>query len=104
MTLSDKHSQSAYASIRVSFDPNSNVNDESELHMAKERFPRRSTDAGRQIDCNDEQPWSAYASIRASFDPDSNVNEESDLQHQKDFSPRNSTEAGRKIDLRDEHS
>jgi hypothetical protein len=53
------------------------------------------SDAGRQIDSNDEQPKSALGSIRVSFDPDSNVNDESDSQHMKELSPRNSTEVGR---------
>jgi hypothetical protein len=55
--------ESALDSIRVSFDPNSNVNDDSELHELKELLPRNSTEAGRQIDFNNEQPESAWASI-----------------------------------------
>jgi hypothetical protein len=74
------------------------------LHPQKEFSPRNSTEAGRQIDSNDEQSQSALDSIRVSFDPDSNVNDESDLQPEKDFSPRNSTEAGRQIDFNDEQS
>jgi hypothetical protein len=38
------------------------------------------SDAGRQIDFNDEQPESTCAPIRVSFDPDSNVKDESDEQ------------------------
>jgi hypothetical protein len=90
------------ASIRVSFDPDSNVNDQSDLHLEKDSLPRNSTDAGRKIDCNDEQPESAPDSIRVSFDPDSNVNDESDWHHWKDSLPRNSTEGGRQIDFNDE--
>jgi hypothetical protein len=100
--FNDEQPKSALGSIRVSFDPDSNVNDESDLHDEKELSPRNSTEAGRQIDCNDEQPYSARDPIRASFDPYSNVNEESSLQCEKDMSPRNSTEAGREIDCNDE--
>jgi hypothetical protein len=39
----------------VSFDPDSNVNDESDLHHEKELSPTNSTEAGRQIDFSDEQ-------------------------------------------------
>jgi hypothetical protein len=31
------------------------MNDESAVHLEKEPFPRNSTEAGRQIDRNDEQ-------------------------------------------------
>jgi hypothetical protein len=91
-----------FDSIRVSFDPGSNSKDESFVHREKEPGPRNSTEAGRQIDLNDEQEASALASIRASFDPDSNVNDERDLQQMKELQPRNSTEAGRQIDFNDE--
>jgi hypothetical protein len=67
----------------VSFDPDSKVNDESDLHPLKHPSPRNSTDAGRQIDFNDEQPESALASIRVSVDPDSNCNEQSELHESK---------------------
>jgi hypothetical protein len=52
--FSDEQPESALASIRVSFDPDSNVNDESDLHDEKECSPRNLTDEGRQIDCNNE--------------------------------------------------
>jgi hypothetical protein len=41
---------------RVSFDPDSNVNDKSDIHTPKERCSRNSGKAGSQIDFNDEQP------------------------------------------------
>jgi hypothetical protein len=50
----DEHSESAFASIRVSFDRDSNVHEQSDLHDEREPDPRSSTEAGRQIDCNDE--------------------------------------------------
>jgi hypothetical protein len=78
------------------------VNDESSVHFEKELSPRNSTDAGRQIDCNDEQPESARDSIRLSFDLYSNVNNESDLHNEKERLPRNSTDAGRQNDFNDE--
>jgi hypothetical protein len=61
-----------------------------------------SSEAGRQIAFNDEQPGNAFDAIRVSFDPDSNVNDERDVQSEKHLSPRNSTEAGRQIDFSDE--
>jgi hypothetical protein len=87
----------------VSFDPDSNVNGESNPHPENELSPRNSTEAGRQIDFNDEEPESAFASIRVSFDPDSNVNDESNSHCAKELSPSNSTDAGRQIDFKDEH-
>jgi hypothetical protein len=90
------------ASIRVSFDPDSNANDESDSDHKKTPSPRNLSEAGRQIDCNDEQPESARFSIRVSFDPDSNVNDESDLHPVKDLFPRNSTDAGRQMNFNDE--
>jgi hypothetical protein len=75
---------------------------ESELQSANGNCPRNPSDAGRQIDCNEEQPESARASIRVSFEPDSNVNDASDVHPKKDSSPRNSSEAGRQIDFNDE--
>jgi hypothetical protein len=71
------------------------------MHDEKELSPTNSTEAGRQIDSNDEQPQSALASIRLSFDPDRNVNDESDVHSEKELSPRNSTEAGRRNDFND---
>jgi hypothetical protein len=46
----------------------------------KEPFARILTEAGRQIDVNDEQSQSAYVPIRVSLDPDANVNEQSTVQ------------------------
>jgi hypothetical protein len=43
----------------VSFEFGSNVNDESEQHPEKHLLPRNSTDDGRQIDFNVEQPENA---------------------------------------------
>jgi hypothetical protein len=102
IAFSEKQPESALAPIRASFDPNSNVNDESAVHSEKELSPRNSTEAGRQIDFNDEQRENAPASIRASFDPNLDVNDESAVHSEKELSPRNSTEAGRQIDSNDE--
>jgi hypothetical protein len=79
----DEQSESAFASIRVSFDPDSKVNDESDVHEENEDSPINTTEAGRQTDANDEQPSSAFASIRGSFDPDSKVNEQSESHQEK---------------------
>jgi hypothetical protein len=74
----------------------------SELQDLKERTPRNSTEAGRQIDWSDKQPESALASIRISPDPDSNVNDESELHDEKQSASSNSTQAGRQNDFNDE--
>jgi hypothetical protein len=74
--INDEQPPSASDSIRVSFDPNAKVNDESDVQSEKELSPRNSTEAGRQIDCSNEQPRKAEPSIRVSFDPDSNINDE----------------------------
>jgi hypothetical protein len=50
----DEQPESVLPSIRVSFDPNSNVNDESAVPSEKELLPRKSTEAGKQIGLNDE--------------------------------------------------
>jgi hypothetical protein len=71
--FNNEQPESASTSIRVSLDPDSNVNVESDLHDAKERSPRQSTDAGRQIDRKDFQPQSPFVSIRVRFEPDSNA-------------------------------
>jgi hypothetical protein len=42
-----------------------------------------SSEAGRQIDSNDEQPESTVSPISLSFDPDSNVNDKRNLQSEK---------------------
>jgi hypothetical protein len=77
------------------------VNDESDLQRSKHRSQRISTEAGMQIDCNDEQWESASASIRVSFDPDSKVIDEIPQQC-KQNSLRILTEAGMQIDCNDE--
>jgi hypothetical protein len=78
--LNDEQLKNAFFSIRLSFDPDSNVNDESDSQEAKEFSARDSSWAGRQIDCNAEQFRNACDSIRVSLDPDSHANEERDVQ------------------------
>jgi hypothetical protein len=53
--FNDEQPESAPASIRVSFDPGSIINEARDPQSCKECFPRTSTEAGRQIDFNDEQ-------------------------------------------------
>jgi hypothetical protein len=69
------------------------VKAESDLQDEKAPSPRNSTEAGRQIDLNDEQWESAFASIRVSLDPLSMINEQSDSQSQKLQAPRMSISA-----------
>jgi hypothetical protein len=63
----------------VSFEFDSKTNDKSEVQSEKHPLPRISTEAGRQIDCNDEHEESAFDSILLSFEFDSNINDESDV-------------------------
>jgi hypothetical protein len=74
----DEQQENACDSIRVSFETDSKVIDESNLHDSKHRLQRVSTEAGMQIDRNDEQSENAFASIRVSFEPDSKINDEID--------------------------
>jgi hypothetical protein len=64
----------------VSFEPDSNVNDEREEQPQKHSGPITSTGDGIQIDFNAAQPESASLSIQVSFESDSNVNNERDEQ------------------------
>jgi hypothetical protein len=67
----------------VSFDPDSNVNDESCVQCSKHFSPRISTEEGIQIDFSDEQRENEYRSIRFNLESDSNVNEEMEEQSEK---------------------
>jgi hypothetical protein len=51
--FNDEQPANACASIRVSCDPDSNVNDESESQKVKQPSYKIPTEAGRQIDVND---------------------------------------------------
>jgi hypothetical protein len=54
--FNEEEFDSISASIRVSFDPDSNVNDETQWHEHKDNCPRSSTQAGRQNDFSDGVP------------------------------------------------
>jgi hypothetical protein len=86
--FSDEQPESAHGSIRVSFDPRSNVNDERDFDNSQNRSQRTSTEAGMQIACNDEQSENARVSIRVSLHSDSNATDESVLQRAKHPAPR----------------
>jgi hypothetical protein len=51
----DEHPERVAVSIRASFDPDSNVNEESETHSQKQLSPRSSIEAGREIDSHNVQ-------------------------------------------------
>jgi hypothetical protein len=51
----DEQSEKVRASIRFSFESDSQVNDDSDVQPENEPSPRNTTDAGRQIDFSDEQ-------------------------------------------------
>jgi hypothetical protein len=52
IVFNDRQARSTYLSIRVSFDPDSNINEESEWQPQKAYFPIHFTAAGRQVDRN----------------------------------------------------
>jgi hypothetical protein len=85
--FSARQSSNTRASIRPIFDPDSKVNEESSRHNEKHSTHRISTDAGMQIERNDEHRERALNSIRVSFDPDSNVTDEI-VDHLKHSEPR----------------
>jgi hypothetical protein len=60
------------------------------------------TDAGRQMDFNDEQQENVFAPIRVTVDLDSTVNDESESHPWKHSSPIIRTLAGRQTDCNDE--
>jgi hypothetical protein len=60
--------------IRVSLEPGSNDNTESEEQLWKQLKGMNSTSAGMQIDGSDEQFSNAFFPISVSLEPDSNVN------------------------------
>jgi hypothetical protein len=103
----------------------SNATDSSAMHEQKQRAPRDWTDAGTQIEANDEQEEKAPAamdrtdagshidlicrqaskaapSLRASFESAANVTCDSFPQPSKQEGPRVSTGAGRDIEGRTE--
>jgi hypothetical protein len=100
--FNDEQPRNAPSSIRLSFDPDSNVNDESDLHQQKDPPQRTSTDAGIQIVLSDEHEANEFSEIRVSVDPNSNVNEESNVHSKKQRSQRISTDDGIEIDCNDE--
>jgi hypothetical protein len=87
---SDRHPESAFASIRVSFEQDSNVNDESDAQPERYLSPITSTKQGIQIDISLEQPVNAFASIRVSFESDSKTNPERPSQKLKEYAHRTS--------------
>jgi hypothetical protein len=78
-------SQNAPSSIRVSFESNSNVNDEREEQPAKHSLERHSTDDGVQIHFTALQAENVLFSIRVSSESHSNTNDETDEESDVPF-------------------
>jgi hypothetical protein len=70
-----RQEQNVPYSIRVSFESDSNSNDERDKQDEKHFSPRTLTYDATQIDFNALQPQNAFPSIRASCESDLNVNE-----------------------------
>jgi hypothetical protein len=68
-----QHAENDPPPIRVSFDPDSKVTEQSSLQRWKHVAQIISTDAGTQIDLKVGHPENASAPITASFDRDSKV-------------------------------
>jgi hypothetical protein len=62
--VSDEQNEKTSSSIRRSFDPDSKLTAEIDLHRAKQDLQRISTEEGIQIDFSDEQTDNALSSIR----------------------------------------
>jgi hypothetical protein len=92
--VNNEQPQNAFASIRFSFDPGSNIKVGSAIHPVKHSASKTSTEAGMEIDCKERQFENTFTSIRFSFDSDSNVTDDSNADPEKAFSGRNSTEEG----------
>jgi hypothetical protein len=71
--------ENSFAPILLNLDPDSHVNDESDLQLRKTSSPISSTEDGREIDCNDAWPESAVLVIMASFESNWNVKDESEV-------------------------
>jgi hypothetical protein len=82
----------------VSFESDSNVNDEREEQPPKHSLQRTSTDDGIQIDSNMSQSENAFDAIRVSFESDSNVTDEREEQQEKHSLQRTSTDDGIQTD------
>jgi hypothetical protein len=61
--FNEEHPRNACCSIRFSFDRDSKVNDESDSQKPNDPWQMISTDAGIQMNCNDEQMRNEPASI-----------------------------------------
>jgi hypothetical protein len=55
INVNERHRANTPGSIKLSFDPGSKVNDDSDTQYAKQPSQRLTTDAGMQTDFNDEQ-------------------------------------------------
>jgi hypothetical protein len=66
-------SENGKASTRDSFDPDSNVTNESDLQSEKHLWQIISIEAGMKMEDSEEQPENASASIRVSFDRRDNI-------------------------------
>jgi hypothetical protein len=89
--------RNALSSICWSAEPDSNCKSESLSHDSKQHFEIISTEAGMQIDFNDQQREKAYSSMCLSLEPGSTRKTEIDEQEKHDFEII-STDAGRRID------
>jgi hypothetical protein len=88
----DQHPQNALAPIRRNSDPESKLNEETDLHL-KKHFPHRiSTEDGIQTDVNNEHDKNAATPIRFNLEPDSKCNEEREKQPLKQLVQSSSTD------------
>jgi hypothetical protein len=101
--LSDEHSENTHLWISRSFEPDSNVTDESLSKPPKHFSQRTSTDAGTQIDSSEEQLENVHSSIFRRVDPGSNVNNLRDVISER-ASGSTASDAGRQSDSNRSHA
>jgi hypothetical protein len=86
MDVNAGHWENTKAKIRVSFESDSNVNEEREGHSAKQKHSRTATDDGIQMDFNAPHVRNVELPITVSFEFGSNVTndrEEDLLKHRR---------------------
>jgi hypothetical protein len=85
--------------MRASFDPDSNVNEASDLAFIRASAESAVNDPGRQSDFSPEHPEKTPSSIVSNFEPDSKRTDINDEQSAKQRVPRKTTPLGIIIDF-----
>jgi hypothetical protein len=100
--LSDEQSENSDSWIIRSFEPDSNVTDDSVGKSPKQPSARTTVGAGTEIDSSEEQSKNAPLLISRTLDPDSNVNDLRDGIRER-ASGSTASDAGRQSDSNRSH-